>query len=130
MENLHEIEEELKTWVSFHNNIVGVLAFSFALGCLSLPFPISFIASLISIAMTISLMTVGGPACSPKFRVLRQKAKTSENHKEILQFAENNFLSGFKYLPFNIGYWSLVLVWLYSARPLIKSAFNVLFSQA
>lgn len=117
MEDLKKIKVELEEWRLFYNNVLGALAFTFALACLSIP------AYLAAVASTASFCMIGiiGDSCSPRFsptlKLLRIKLKKSEREREILGYAEEQFLSNKRYLAFNFGMASLMVVWVYTLLP-------------
>ena len=131
MNELEKIESELKEWIFFQNGIIGVLGFSFSLACLSLDYPVSFIASIASIFMLVALGQVNSPRFSSSLLLLRSKGILDEKEQEILDYATRNFLSNFRYLAFNIGFFSLIITLVYTGWdylcPMTVRAFNMVF---
>lgn len=104
MDELKKIELELEEWRTFYNYVLGALAFTFALACLSIPKYVSFVAAFASLVMVSTI----GDACSPRFsntlKELRKKESRTPREQEIVDFSEETFLSNRKYMAFNFGF--------------------------
>jgi hypothetical protein len=115
MEELRTIELEIQAWSTLLNIAVGAPSLAFALACVALPAYINLVAGAVSVAMWFSLMAYAKPSFSKKLLELR--SRDDDRAKEIISFAEENFLSNRKFSPYLIGSLSLIgtVAYLYGA---------------
>ncbi len=114
MKELTKIENELEAWWAFCNSILGILAFTFALACLSIPEYLAAIASTTAIYMIFIIGDACSPTFSPTLQLLKNKIIKSGYDEEILDFIKTEFFSQKRYIVFNVGMVSLVLTWFYT----------------
>ncbi len=110
MDELKLIEIELNNWSNTLNIAVGAPSLALALSCASLPEYMNLVGCAVSIAMWISLMAYAKPSFSKKLQELRLRQDGDERVKEIIKFAEENFLSNYRFSPYLLGSISLAFV--------------------
>lgn len=120
MEELKLIEQEIKKWRNYYNGVMGVMAFSFSLACLSIPDYISLIASMASLFMIGFIGEAGKDNFSPTLSTLRRKINKTPREKEIVNFSDKRFFANKDYKAFNFGMGCLVGTMFYSTWPLLK----------
>ena len=124
MASIKLIEEELVSWYNFHNVVLGVLAFSFALGCVSIS---NGIIAVIASTLSIFMIAAIGENCSPHFskllHELRRKEFKTPQELEVLKFVEGNLFSKRRFLAFDIGFYTLLAAWVFNISPFVMKLY-------
>lgn len=108
--DLTAIERDLAPWWQELNMIVGPLALTISIGCISLNLYLGFLFSLLGVAVMCSIMQGVRSRFSQRYQLLREMAKRDAKAAEALQFADQRFFSNVRYLSFLIGFSSIFLV--------------------
>ena len=113
--DFEKAEKEAAGWQEFLDQIIGVAAFTFALGALSLPNPLlSLTASFLSFVIITRLINLNSNLFPEEITNLRNKQDKTIIDEALLAYANHKFLSNKKYSIYIIGTLCLAAVLLYS----------------
>lgn len=109
--DFEKADKEAIEWQSFLEQIVGVLAFTFALSSLSLPNPLlSLAASILSFVILTKLINLNSHKFPPELTALRNKQDKTIAEEAMLAYANHKYLSNKKYSIYLLGTLSLAAV--------------------
>jgi len=108
-EIMEKVKGETPQWKQYANILIGVLAFSLAIGCLGTPHPKPY--ALASLVFILLLIYTTAPAPSSTLRRLSEKKDKTESDTLLIKRIEKEALSAHKNLiPFTLGMMALVAV--------------------
>lgn len=108
--DIQAIEVELDTWYRELNLLIGPLALTMAIGCLSLRYWAGFIFSLVGVAVLASIHQGVSKRFSRRVLELRKIADTDPKAEEVLKFVSTNFFGNWRYFPYMAGFFSIYIV--------------------
>ncbi len=108
--DIKEIEAELDVWYRELNLLIGPLALTMAIGCLSLNYLAGLIFSLVGVAVLVSIHQGVSNRFSRRVIELRKIADKDPKAVEVLNFINTKFFGNWRYFPYMAGFFSIFTV--------------------